>query len=81
MCVQNGLGRNMCQKPQDEISMHETDCPVELVTGGRAAPAGGLGALARCRIFNVVAVGPCQLEGPTIRSSLAFLRLSGMQTS
>lgn len=28
----NGLGRNMCQKPQDKISMHEADCPVELVT-------------------------------------------------
>jgi hypothetical protein len=46
----------MCPKPQDEISMHEADCPVELVTEGAQRRAGRLGGLGQVEIFNVVAV-------------------------
>ena len=33
----------MCQKPQDEISIHEADCPVELVTEDAQLQLVGLG--------------------------------------
>ena len=59
----------MCQKPQDEISMHEADCPIELVIEDAQLQLVGLRPWPVADFNVVVVVGPCQLEGPTIRSS------------
>lgn len=74
----------MCQKPQDEISMHEADCPVELVTEDAQLELVGLGPWpgADFNVVVVVVVEPCQLEGPTIRSSFSLSsHLSDMQSA
>jgi hypothetical protein len=51
--------------------MHEADCPVELVTEDAQLELVGLGPWpgADFNVVVVVVVEPCQLEGPTIRSS------------
>jgi hypothetical protein len=54
--------------------MHEADCPVELVTEDAQLELVGLGSWpgADFNVVVVVVVEPCQLEGPTIRSSFSL---------